>query len=60
MYGHVGAAAVARQVERDNLNELIRVAEVEHRPVAEGEIAALREQLQRARWAQTGGGVDDA
>lgn len=46
MYGHVGAATVARQVERDNLNELIQVAEAEHGPVAEGEVAAVREQLQ--------------
>jgi len=36
--GHSGlsayvAAAVARQIERDNLNELIAVAEAEHSPV---------------------------
>lgn len=27
------AAAVARQIERDNLNEIIQVAEAEHAPV---------------------------
>ena len=32
------AAAVARQIERDNLNELIAVAEAEHGPVTEEEV----------------------
>ncbi|GGP53854.1 CopG family transcriptional regulator [Streptomyces melanogenes] len=54
------AAAVARQIERDNLNELIQVAEAEHGPVAEDEIQALREQLQQARREQTGSGADAA
>ncbi|WHM36629.1 CopG family transcriptional regulator [Streptomyces sp. BPTC-684] len=54
------AAAVARQIERDNLNELIQVAEAEHGPVAEDEIQALREQLQQARREQAGTGADAA
>lgn len=51
------AAAVARQIERDNLNELIAVAEAEHGPVTEEEIQARRDQLHQARQAQrpTGG-----
>ena len=43
------AAAVARQIERDNLNELIAVAEAEHGPVTEEEVRARREELRRAR-----------
>lgn len=43
------AAAVARQIERDNLNELIAVAEAEHGPIMEEEVQARRDQLQRAR-----------
>ncbi|WP_225847721.1 CopG family transcriptional regulator [Streptomyces sp. HPF1205] len=54
------AAAVARQVERDNLNELIAVAEAEHGPVTEEEVQALRDQLQQARRQQTGTGADAA
>jgi hypothetical protein len=46
------AAAVARQVERDNLNELIAVAEAEHGPVTEEEVLARREELRRARTEQ--------
>lgn len=34
------AAAVARQIERDNLSELISVAEAEHGPVSDEEIQA--------------------
>lgn len=49
------AAAVARQIERDNLNELIQVAEAEHGPVTDEEIQALRDQLHQARQQQTGG-----
>lgn len=49
------AAAVARQIERDNLNELIQVAEAEHGPVTDGEVQALRDQLVRARRAQATG-----
>ncbi|WP_280414680.1 hypothetical protein [Nocardia carnea] len=43
------AAAVARQIERDNLDELIMVAEAEHGPIGDEEIQALRDQLQNAR-----------
>lgn len=45
-------AAVARQIERDNLNELIEVAEAEHGPVTEEQISARRDQLRQAREAQ--------
>jgi hypothetical protein len=45
-------AAVARQIERDNLDELITVAEAEHGPITEEEIGARREQLRRAREGQ--------
>jgi hypothetical protein len=54
------AAAVARQIERDNLNELIAVAEAEHGPVTEDEILALRDQLHQARQQQTPGGATAA
>jgi hypothetical protein len=43
------AAAVARQIERDNLNELIAVAEAENGPVTDEQISARRDQLRRAR-----------
>jgi ligand-binding sensor domain-containing protein len=43
------AAAVARQIERDNLNELIAVAEAEHGPITEEQVSARRDQLRRAR-----------
>jgi hypothetical protein len=33
-------AAVARQIERDNLNELIRMAEATHGPVTDEEVQA--------------------
>lgn len=46
------AAAVARQIERDNLNELIAVAEAEHGPITEEEVRARREELHRARAEQ--------
>ncbi|MFI9587714.1 CopG family transcriptional regulator [Streptomyces sp. NPDC052236] len=49
------AAAVARQIERDNLNELIAVAEADHGPITEEEIQAKRDQLQRARQEQRPG-----
>ncbi|MFE3449377.1 CopG family transcriptional regulator [Nonomuraea sp. NPDC059194] len=52
-------AAVARQIERDNLNELIAVAEAEHGPITAEEIQARREQLQRAR-EQLGSGTASA
>jgi hypothetical protein len=46
------AAAVARQVERDNLNDLIAVAEAEHGPITDEEIQAKRDTLARARQQQ--------
>lgn len=42
-------AAVQRQIERDNLDELIAAAEAEHGPLSEEEIAAKRQVLARAR-----------
>jgi hypothetical protein len=48
------AAAVARQLERDNLNELISVAEAEHGPISDEEIQAKRDQLRQARERQQG------
>ncbi|WP_327048244.1 CopG family transcriptional regulator [Microbispora sp. NBC_01189] len=45
------AAAVARQIERDNLNELVAVAEAEHGPISAEEIDEKREVLRRAREA---------
>ena len=54
------AAAVARQIERDNLNELIQVAEAEHGPVRDEEVQALREQLQEARRQQGQSGAEAA
>ncbi|KJE22636.1 hypothetical protein FF36_03001 [Frankia torreyi] len=46
------AAAVARQIERDNLNELISVAEADHGPIGEEEIQARRDILLQARRQQ--------
>jgi hypothetical protein len=43
------AAAVARQIERENLNDLIAVAEAEHGPITEEEVQAKRDTLLRAR-----------
>ena len=43
------AAAVARQIERDNLNELIAVAEAENGPIPEAEVEARREVVRAAR-----------
>ncbi|MBO1334064.1 CopG family transcriptional regulator [Streptomyces sp. VRA16 Mangrove soil] len=54
------AAAVARQIERDNLNELIQVAEAEHGPITDDEIQALRDQLHQARQEQNRGGANAA
>ncbi|MFF3269717.1 CopG family transcriptional regulator [Streptomyces chrestomyceticus] len=53
-------AAVARQIERDNLNELIHIAEAEHGPVTDEEIQSLRDQLHQARHEQTQGGANAA
>ncbi|CAL9549547.1 hypothetical protein SUDANB60_04391 [Streptomyces sp. enrichment culture] len=54
------AAAVARQIERDNLNDLIQVAEAEHGTITEDEVQALRDQLHQARKQQSRGGADAA
>ncbi|MFF9582341.1 CopG family transcriptional regulator [Streptomyces achromogenes] len=54
------AAAVARQIERDNLNELIAVAEAEHGVVTEEEIHSLRDQLSQARREQAQRGASAA
>ncbi|MFF7656799.1 CopG family transcriptional regulator [Streptomyces sp. NPDC007983] len=54
------AAAVARQIERDNLNELTTVAEAEHGPITDEEVQGLRDQLQQARKQQTPGGANAA
>ncbi|MGW3004117.1 CopG family transcriptional regulator [Streptomyces sp. NPDC001155] len=54
------AAAVARQIERDNLNELITVAEAEHGPITDEEIQTLRDHLHQAREQQTPGGANAA
>jgi hypothetical protein len=44
-------AAVHRQIERDNLDEIIATAEAEHGPVTAEEIAAKRAALTTARRA---------
>jgi hypothetical protein len=54
------AAAVARQVERDNLNDLIAVAEAGHGPITDEEIAAARAAQQNARPEQTTAGPSAA
>lgn len=48
------AAAVARQIERDSLNDLIAVAEAEHGPITDEEVQAKRDTLLRAREQQQG------
>lgn len=48
------AAAVTRQLERDNLRELIAVAEAEHGPITDEEVQTKRDLLMRAR-GQHGG-----
>lgn len=54
------AAAVARQIERDNLNELIAVAEAEHGTITDEEVQALRDQLHQARRRRTSGAAGAA
>ena len=54
------AAAVARQIERDNLNDLIQVAEAEHDAITEDEVQALRDQFHQARKQQSQGGAAPA
>ena len=46
------AAAVRRQIERDNLNELITVSEADHGPIGDEEIEAKRNALRAAREQQ--------
>lgn len=45
-------SVVQRQIERDNLDELIVAAEAEHGSVTDEEITAKREELARARDVQ--------
>lgn len=47
-------AAVARQIERDNLAELVAVAEAEHGPITAEEIDATREEFRRAHGGPSG------
>jgi hypothetical protein len=54
------SAAVARQIERDNLNELIAVYEAEHGPISEAELQATRDELRRAREEQGATGPNAA
>lgn len=54
------AAAVARQIERDNLNELIAVAEAEHGIITDEEIQQKRDTLQGARQRQHPSGPNAA
>ncbi|MEU7021617.1 CopG family transcriptional regulator [Streptomyces sp. NPDC046203] len=54
------AAAVARQIELDNLNDLITVAEAEHGPVTDEEIQSLRDRLMRVRREQSPPGASTA
>ncbi|MBW1602341.1 CopG family transcriptional regulator [Streptomyces sp. JJ66] len=49
------AAAVARQLERDNLDELIAAGEAEHGPITEEDIRRKAEILRRAVEEQGGG-----
>ncbi|MEV6164182.1 CopG family transcriptional regulator [Streptomyces sp. NPDC052052] len=51
-------AAVARQIERDNISDLIAVAEAEHDPITAAEIQALRDQLHRAHRGQKQAGAE--
>lgn len=54
------AAAVRRQIERDNLNDLIAVAEAHHGPITDEEIEAKRDTLRRAREQQGTSGPNAA
>ncbi len=54
------AAAVRRQLERDNLNDLIAVSEADHGPISDEEIEAKRDTLRRAREEQGTSGPDAA
>jgi len=46
------AAAVRRQIERDNLNDLIAVSEADHGPISDEEVDAKRDALRKAREQQ--------
>jgi len=46
------AAAVRRQIERDNLSDLIAVSEADHGPITDEEIEVKRDTLRRAREEQ--------
>ncbi len=48
-------AAVARQIERDKLSEIIEAAEAVHGPITEEEIQQKRDALLHAREQQTSG-----
>lgn len=57
------AAAVRRQIERDNLSDVIAVSEAEHGPISEEEIEAKRDALRQARerqGSQDSGGSHDS
>ena len=54
------AEAVLRQIERDNLNDLITIGEAEHGPITAEEIQAKRDTLRRAREQQHGSGPSAA
>jgi len=55
------ATAVARQIERDNLNDLIGISEADHGPITDEEIEAKRDALRRARQEQgTSGTAPDS
>lgn len=51
------AAAVARQIERDNLDDLIQAVEADHGAITEDEVQALRDRFQQARRQQSQGGA---
>jgi hypothetical protein len=53
-------AAVQRQIERDNLDELIVAAEAEHGPITAEEVEAKRRQLAKLRNEQRGPGAGTA
>lgn len=46
------AAAVRRQIERDNLSDIISVSEADHGPISDEEIEAKRDALRHAREQQ--------
>lgn len=50
-------AAVQRQIERDNLDELIAAAEAEHGPLTTQEVEAKRQQLAQLRGEHRGAGA---